>query len=1095
MDIDGRLYCSRCLREIDGGVCPHCGHVRSGEANKAPALGVGVLLEGRYQLGMVIGQGGFGITYAAWDELLQTPVAVKEYFPQTYASRENAYSDEIAVPEERRREYLVGMDQFLREARVLAMLKSMPGAVNVQDFFEENGTAYIVMDFLRGQTLAQYAAEHRLTAKQLLTMLRPAVDALTVLHGRGVMHRDITPNNFMVLEDGGVRLIDLGSAGMMDRTQALTFATDCYAPIEQYEAGGDNQGAWTDVYGLCATIYSVLTGCTPQPAPERKLHDEMKPISAFGVRLRGEQARALNQGLSLLPEDRQQSMTELRAALYGISTPEELRRRRAYRRKLASLFAALMLLGAAVAVNFTLGLPLGGGLTYAVHPDGLHVVRALETQAVMEIPGSRFGLPVSAVKDRAFMGNETLERLTIPGSVRGIGHMAFAQCEGLELVTLGDGVEQVGEFAFASCPQLHTVHVPASVASLSAGAFDGASPQFMLWGERGSHAHQIASDAQLPFADANEYDAVPVEGGMMITACRSADARLVLPSYIDGALVVALQDEPDAHVAFDPAVERIIFPEALRTLSLQYVTHGAAAYMLSGGTRRIEERAFSMARGRGIQGISITLEEGLEEIGDHAFFLCGLEEIILPSTIRVIGNAAFDCADLIRVTIPDTDVEFGKGVFAYTDLISVEIPGRAGLISDEMFQYCSELESVTIGEGIARIGSEAFYKCERLESVCLPSGVEFIGSNAFAYCTRMKYIDIPQSVTQIGDGAFDGCSSMLVIGGYPGSEAQRYAQAHGLRFEDKSAYTAEEPSGEFISSIYFSPDMPELICPSYSTYGRTLITTFHGGEGAKWERVVLPAFTETIGVNAFTDNVNLREIELPKSLRQISFHAFEGCTALEEVMLPVGLEQIEWNAFAGCTALRAAHLPPTVAYLGTDAFRGCTALEEITISEGLSSLDELVFAMTGVKSVRVPGNVRTCRLSFYGCSRLEEIVFEEGVRELYAALQQCASLRSVTLPASMKTVSRGTLRGCTALEDVYILSMDADLDGVHYESISGEIIGLEDSGYIPVEEGSGEPPLFADCPGVTIHAYEGSTAQAYALAHGLAFEPLEAQGL
>lgn len=1064
--------------------CPHCGHENRNDSNERPALAVGVLLGGRYQLGSVIGFGGFGITYAAWDETLQTPVAIKEYFPESYLKREDEFSDEVIVPQERQREFFSGLIQFLHEAQVLAKLGSMPGAVHVQNHFEENGTAYIVMEFLRGRTLREYALSHPPQSRELLDMLRPVFDALTELHSKGIMHRDITPHNLMVLEDGSVKLIDFGACGEMDVSTGDTYVTECYAPIEQYSP--DGQGAWTDVYGMCATIYSVLTGVEPPPARERLQHDKLIPVDRIGVRMKNYQAQAISRGLVVRPENRTRSMVELRAALYGLATPEELRRRRVYRRRVTAAAAVIVAIMLLILMNFTVGLPLGGDMRYAVWPDGLHILHAEDTGAEVEIPGQCLGMPVTAVGRQAFSGLPSLKRVTIPGSVKKVGEMAFSGCERLEMVTAEEGVAEFGGYSFASCPALHTVILPQSLERVSANALDGASPLLTVWGARGGAGHEAALTAGWTFADPAEYDAQAVDGGMMITACRSEDERLVLPSYyMNGQPVVALADESDLHVAFPYQVDAIVFPAFLETLSMKWITCSASEYTLGSGTKAIGPDAFNKNSGKSYHGIRVHLPEGFEEIGEMAFFLAGIEEIEFPPTLRRIGRQAFDCADLKTVVLPDSVTELGQGVFAYSDVTSVTLSASLESLPREAFQYSDELKTVTFREGLRRIEDEAFYKCESLEAVCLPKGLEEIGEEAFAYCLRLKYVDIPESVTVIAEDAFDACSSSLIIGGYPGSAAQRYAQEKGIRFEDKTRYTVE---ASYSDQLFLrSDDRDELICPSYSEKAGKLITAFVGTENSAWSLVQLPAFVESIASDSFAGNTVLEGIDLPRSLNSISFGAFENCTALERMKLPPMIEKIEWNAFRGCISLREVCLPDSLTYLGEEAFAGCMAVEVIELSEGLTSLDKLTFAQNGVKRLTVPGSVRSCNATFYGCEALESIVFEEGAAHLHSALQLCTSLRSVTIPASMKSVSRGTLRGCKSLEHVFIHSMDVDLDEQIHNGVYDSILSPE---YFVFERGADEAPLFADCPEVTIHAYPGSTAERYAAEHGLKFEPL-----
>lgn len=361
MDISGKFFCSRCMRQLEEeGICPFCGYDHREEENENPALCRGTLLHERYQLGSVIGIGGFGITYAAYDELLQTPVAVKEYYPRDYVRRDTDESDEIFVPEDNQAFYRIGKEHFIREARVLGMVRNLPGVVNVQDYFEENGTAYIVMEFIRGMTLGKYARRNPMKPEELLEKLKAPIDALSVLHRQGVLHRDITPFNLMVQEDGQIKLIDFGSAAQMKRQQSVIMVTERYAPLEQYETSGESLGPWTDIYSLCATIYEVLTGEPISPAMKRAQKDDLIPIQKRKLHLKSWQSRAIMEGLEIYVKKRPKSIEEFRAVLYNTPLPEEIRLRKKIRRQYTAVTAGILLAvgGGYWAVNY---LPGSGG--------------------------------------------------------------------------------------------------------------------------------------------------------------------------------------------------------------------------------------------------------------------------------------------------------------------------------------------------------------------------------------------------------------------------------------------------------------------------------------------------------------------------------------------------------------------------------------------------------------------------------------------------------------------------------------------------------------------------------------------------------------
>ena len=224
-----------------------------------------------YELRAIIGQGGFGITYLAEDTNLHRSVAIKEYLPSELVVRENDASVH-PVSGELDEEYRLGLERFIIEARTLARFKH-PNIVPVQAVFEENNTGYMVMNYERGQTL-----QERLTGKQtipeqeLLEILFPLLDGLEYIHAHGFIHRDLKPGNILVREDGTPVLLDFGSArhALGEKTRTLTsMVSPGYAPYEQYYSRSDEQGPWTDIYGMGATLYRAVTGVSPANALDR----------------------------------------------------------------------------------------------------------------------------------------------------------------------------------------------------------------------------------------------------------------------------------------------------------------------------------------------------------------------------------------------------------------------------------------------------------------------------------------------------------------------------------------------------------------------------------------------------------------------------------------------------------------------------------------------------------------------------------------------------------------------------------------------------------------------------------------------------------
>lgn len=252
------------------------------------------LLNGKYAVGTVLGQGGFSLTYKGGDMQLRRYVAIKEYFP-TGAVRHvgQVYLTDTAA-------FGKGKTAFLEEASVLARF-SHPNIVRVLDRFEENSTVYVVLEFLEGQTLGQRLRDGKLMDEWEAVMLGIKLsEALEAIHGAGILHRDIKPDNIILTNDGRSVLIDFGTARAFDSgsapmTQVLTAG---YAPLEQYAANAP-QGPQTDIYALAATLYHALGGEPPVAATDRALDIPLVPLKSRVARLSPMVSNAIGCGLNL----------------------------------------------------------------------------------------------------------------------------------------------------------------------------------------------------------------------------------------------------------------------------------------------------------------------------------------------------------------------------------------------------------------------------------------------------------------------------------------------------------------------------------------------------------------------------------------------------------------------------------------------------------------------------------------------------------------------------------------------------------------------------------------------------------------------------
>ena len=314
-------FCPYCMSPVQPGTaCPACGRDWEAYQPSSHHIPPGSLLHGRYRVGRVLGEGGFGITYLGRDTVLDQRVAIKEYFPTFLVSREVSVTLDVTCHTSGNQPtYEKGREQFLREAQTMAKLDEIPEIVRVKDHFPEHNTAYIVMEFLEGKTLKELTAQNGpITAPDLLTRLGAVLRAMEAMHQVGIIHRDISPDNLMELKNGTIKLMDFGCARDFQGSQTETITLKHgFAPREQYT--GRDQGPWTDVYALCATVYYCLTGKVPPRATLRDggEQDPLIPPRQLGADLTQEQERALLRGLAPKAKDRWQSAAELYAALYG----------------------------------------------------------------------------------------------------------------------------------------------------------------------------------------------------------------------------------------------------------------------------------------------------------------------------------------------------------------------------------------------------------------------------------------------------------------------------------------------------------------------------------------------------------------------------------------------------------------------------------------------------------------------------------------------------------------------------------------------------------------------------------------------------------
>ena len=360
-----KVRCMNCMKEYEEGQakCPRCGYVRGTRPREIYHLYPEMELADRYIIGTVVGFGGFGVLYRAWDRKLEHMVAIKEYYPAGMVTRIPGQKEVILYTGKKHDEYKNGLTRFLDEARNTARFSSNPNIVNVFDFFEENGTAYMVMEFLEGVSLKEYIsrAGGRLPWQQAVEIGLRIIDALKDVHGAKILHRDLSPDNVFMCDDGKIKLLDFGAArftGLDDEKTRTIVLKMGFAPPEQYRSKSQ-QGPYTDIYALGATLYRAITGQTPDESVNRQdsiNHNEgdtLKPMSQFVEGIPDYLDNAVLRAMALEPTLRFQNVQQMADALQNKKSyadlAKEIRRRK--RRRAVGIAASLVILAAGAAAG------------------------------------------------------------------------------------------------------------------------------------------------------------------------------------------------------------------------------------------------------------------------------------------------------------------------------------------------------------------------------------------------------------------------------------------------------------------------------------------------------------------------------------------------------------------------------------------------------------------------------------------------------------------------------------------------------------------------------------------------------------------------
>lgn len=353
-----RVRCGGCFKLYDEefGICPECGHYDGKPAKEPYQLVPGTMLANRYLIGNVLGFGGFGITYKAWDKKLESVVCIKEYYPSGIVNRIPGTSNLILFSGAKKKEFEYGLVRFIDEARNMTKFNSHKNIVNVYEYFEENNTAYIVMEFLDGCTLSEFMEDNpdgKIPLDKSIEIIKSVGNALKDVHESGIIHRDVSPDNVFLCKDHNIKLIDFGAA-RFSAEEAKNFTIILkpgFAPPEQYEQISD-QGPKTDIYALGATLYYMVTGVKPDESTNRKIKDIVEEPNTITPEIPQHINDTIMKAMAIEPHLRFESVEEfeksLNAEIKVTSLKKEKRKKKT--KRLIGIMVLLIVLSSAATV-------------------------------------------------------------------------------------------------------------------------------------------------------------------------------------------------------------------------------------------------------------------------------------------------------------------------------------------------------------------------------------------------------------------------------------------------------------------------------------------------------------------------------------------------------------------------------------------------------------------------------------------------------------------------------------------------------------------------------------------------------------------------
>ena len=610
--------------------------------------------------------------------------------------------------------------------------------------------------------------------------------------------------------------------------------------------------------------------------------------------------------------------------------------------------------------------------------------------SVIDIPAEIAGVTITSIGGSAFSGCKNITSVIIPDSVTSIGSYAFYGCSGLTSITIPDSVTSIGDSAFSGCSGLKSVNYLGTIDQWAEINFNNYSSNPLCYAKKLYINNELVTEANLSTTTKiSAYAFYNCSG---------------LTSVTIGKSVTSIDNYAFSRCS---RLTSVTIPDSVTSIG------NGAFFSCSGLTSVIWNAENCTSTGskdnpifEGCSNLSnVTIGDNVKRIPYYAFSGCsGLKSVIIHDSVTSIGNGAFSrCSGLTSV------------------IWNAENCTNAGYSNCPIFQGCSNLRNVTIGDNVKRIPDYAFYGCSRLTSVTIPDSVTSIDAYAFYGCSGLTSITIPDSVTSIDNYAFSECSGLtsVTIGNSVTSIGIcAFKNCSGLTSVIWNAENCAN-EGSFgwpifegcsnLSNVTIGDNVKRI--PDYAFEDCSGLTS-----------IEIPDSVTSIGGAAFFNCSRLTSVTIGNGVISIDSSAFSGCSRLTSVTIGNSVTSIGIFAFFNCSGLTSIEIPDSVTSIGYEAFYGCSGLTSITIGNGVISIDSSAFGgCSRLTSVTIGNSVMSIGGSaFYNCSGLTSIEIPDSVTSIgYEAFYKCSNLTSITIPSSVTSIGNSAFKGCENLTSIY----------------------------------------------------------------------------